>query len=161
MRTIPGQYSCSRWTNSGWCWSSVSIRTLLCPCTLKCTSYTKLPTRRRGTLGMTTLPLTTMKIGTPTPFGDSQETVNLAHIINMTGYLVQLLAQPNLNLNLTQHQLKLGLSTSWYGQAHQPQLNNTGLLGPIPRRRKTQPKQQFQYNSNINTIPMKITNIFK
>ena len=118
-------------------------------------------TGRRGTLEMTMTPLTTIKIGTPIPFGDCQETVNLAHIINMTGYLVQLLAQPNLNFNLTQHQFKLYVSTLWFGQPHQPQLNNTGLLGPIPRRRKTQPKQQFQYNSNINTIPMKITNIFK
>ena len=55
------------------------------------------PTGRRGTLEMTMTPLTTIKIGTPIRFGDCQETV----IINMTGYLVQLLAQ--LNLNLTQH----------------------------------------------------------
>ena len=109
---------------------------------------------------MTMTPLTTIKIGTPIPFGDCQETVNLAHIINMTGYLVQLLEQPNLNFNLTQHQFKLYVSTLWFGQPHQPQLNNTGLLGPILIK-YTQPKQQFQYNSNTNTIPIKITNIFK
>jgi hypothetical protein len=120
----------------------------------------KLSTRQRGTLGMTMTPLTTIKIGTPIPFGDCQETVNLAHIINMTGYLVQLLEQPNLNFNLTQHQFKLYVSTLWFGQPHQPQLNNTGLLGPILIK-YTQPKQQFQYNSNTNTIPIKITNIFK
>ena len=37
-----------------------------------------------------------------------------------------------------------------------PQLNNVGVLGPI-QILYAQPKKPFQYNSNTNTLPTKIT----
>jgi hypothetical protein len=55
---------------------------------------------------------------------------------------------------------KCNVQLCHYIEANWPKLNNTGLFGPMPIQ-YSHSKHEFQYNSNINTIPIWRTNICK